>query len=160
MLLALLLSVAGCGDRKTREATPLVFEDLGDTSGVSKGEPLLLGVESYRMENGALRVRGRLDFPDGTRLQVTILDRARNERIGRWQMTVEEGRFDSPPILGPEGPLPRGRYRFEYLAHFTEGWQPPGVLESTDHGRRLTGPGMTRTRQGLGTFFLVEERKL
>jgi hypothetical protein len=160
---ALALSLAGCGGRGDRDpqgTTPLVFDELPDTSGLSKGEPLLTRIEPYRMPNGALRFRGALDFPDGTRLQVTILDKSRNVVVGRWQMTVRNRRFDSPPILGERGPLPTGLYRLEYLAHFNDAWQPPDVLEATDHGRRLRGPGVTMTRQGPAAFFLAEERRL
>lgn len=158
---AAVLGVAACGERRPREAErPLVFEEVQDTSELSTGEPLLTRIEPYRMPNGALRIRGAIDFPDGTRIQVTISDRTRGESVGRWEMTVRGGRFDSPPILGPAGPLPEGRYRLEYVAHFSDAWQPPSVLEATDEGRRLRGPGVTRTRQGRGAFYLVEERRL
>lgn len=162
-LVALAACVAGCGERGAREPQerkPLVFEEIPDTSGLSKGDPLLTRIEPYRMENGALRVQGRLDFPDGTRIQVTIHDTSRNQMVGRYQMTVRHRRFDSPPIIGERGPLPAGLYRIEYLAHFNEVWQPREVLERTDHGRTLRGPGVTMTRQGPAAFYLVEERRL
>lgn len=158
-ILALAALVLGCGKKSSRDSTPLVLEDLGDSSRLSQGEPLLTRIEPYRMENGALRIRGRLDFPDGTRIQVAIRD-ARDQPIGRWEMIVQDHGFDSPPILGPRGPLPEGRYRLEYLAHFTDAWQPRSVNEATDYGRRLRGPGVRLTRQGLGSFYMVEERKL
>lgn len=160
LLFALVALVSGCGNRSTHESKPLVFEELGDTSSLSKGEPLLTKIEPYRMDNGALRIRGRLDFPDGTRIQITIMDQEKHEQVGRWQMTVQDHQFDSPPILGPKGPLPTRLYRLEYLAHFNEAWQPKSVLEATDDGRNLRGPGVTRSRQGPGAFFLVEERRL
>ena len=159
-LIALALALLGCGRRSAHDATPLVLEELGDTSGVSQGRPLLTRIEPYRMASGALRIRGALEVPDGTRLQVSIYNGRRNEMIGRWQMTVQDRRFDSPPILGPGGPLPRGLYRLEYLAHFNPAWQPASVLAATDRGRRLRGPGVTRDRQGEGAFYLVEERRL
>ena len=159
-LLAILVVLSGCGRKPERESTSMVLEELRDTSQLSKGEPLLTRVETTRMPNGALRIHGALDFPDGARLQVTIIDKARNEQVGRWQMTVEDHRFDSPPILGPAGPLPTSLYRVEYLAHFNAAWQPASVLEVTRDGRTLRGPGVTRTRQGPGAFFLVEERRL
>jgi hypothetical protein len=163
MPVVLAACLCGCGERGAREpqgTTPLVFEEIPDTSGLSKGEPLLSHIEPYRMPNGALRFRGTLDFPDGTRFQVTILDQSRNAILQRLQLTVRDRRFDSPPILGERGPLPKGRYRLEYLAHFNDAWQPAHVLEATDHGRRLRGPGVTMTRQGPAAFFLVEERTL
>lgn len=160
MLLVLAAVVAGCGGRESRDEAPLVFDDMSDTSQLSKGAPLLTRIEPYRMDNGALRIRGRIDFPDGTRLQITMVDQERHQQVGRWQMTVEDGRFDSPPILGANGPLPTSLYRLEYLAHFNEAWQPKSVLEATRNGRTLRGPGVTRSRQGPGAFFLVEERRL
>jgi hypothetical protein len=57
------------------------------------------------------------------------------------------------------GPLPPGKYRFELLAHFTPDWQSADVLRSTDEGRTLRGPGITRSRQGNAAFFMVEELK-
>ena len=160
LFLALAALVAGCGNRSSHESKPLVFEELDDTSSLSKGEPLLTKIEPYRMDNGALRIRGLVDFPDGTRIQITITDKDRRQQVGSWQMTVQDHRFDSPPILGPQGPLPARRYRLEYLAHFNEAWQPKSVLLATDNGRNLRGPGVTRSRQGLGAFFLAEERRL
>lgn len=160
MIVALGLWAVGCGRQSSRDTTPLAFEEVGDTSRLSKGEPLLNRIEPYRMPNGALRIRGVLEFPDETRLQVTLVDKANQEMVGRWQMIVRNHRFDSPPILGPEGPLPKGVYRIEYLAHFNEAWQPSSVLLATDRGRRLRGPGVTQSRQGPGAFFLVEERRL
>jgi hypothetical protein len=158
--LALAATLAGCGGKGSRDQTPLVFEDMSDTSQLSKGEPLLTRIEPYRMDNGALRIRGQLDFPDGTRIQITLLDQEHHQQVGRWQMTVQNGRFDSPPILGPNGPLPKGLYRLEYLAHFNEAWQPKSVLDATHNGRTLRGPGVTRSQQGPGAFFLAEERRL
>ena len=95
VLAACVSGVAGCGDRdarETRETPPLVFEELPDTSGLSKGEPLLNRIEPCRMPNGALRIRGALDFPDGTRLQVTILDKSRNVVIGPAALYLAEER--------------------------------------------------------------------
>lgn len=160
VLLLLALAATGCGSRDTQETEPLSFHELADTSGLGAGEPLLTRVESDRMENGALRVRGTWDVPDGTRLQVSVYDSSRNEMLGRWQMTVTNRRFESPPMLGKQGPLPEGRLRIEYRADFNEAWQPAEVLEATDDGRRLRGPGMTRDAQGGGVFYLVEERRL
>lgn len=159
-LLLLAFMAAGCGSRESHEAEPLRFEELADTSGIAEGEPLLTRVEPYRMPNGVLRVRGAWDVPDGTRLQLTILDQKRGEMLGRWWMTVRDRQFESPPIIGPKGPLPVSLFRIEYRADFVQGWQPAEVLEATDHGRRLRGPGVTRDRQGGGVFYLVEERRL
>jgi predicted N-acetyltransferase YhbS len=146
-LLALGVVLAGCGG-KSRQASELTFEELRDTTGLSRGAPLLRTVEAYRMPNGVLRVRGRLDFPDGTRIEASIYRMDTDEMVSRVQMPIQNQRFESPPIIGPRGPLPRGRYRVRYLALFNEAWQPPEVLEATDAGRRLHGPGITRDQAG------------
>jgi hypothetical protein len=160
VLLALCAVLAGCGGGKSREASELSFEELRDTTGLSRGAPLLRTVEAYRMPNGVLRVRGRLDFPDGTRIEASIHRMDTNEMVARVQMPVQNERFESPPIIGPQGPLPRARYRIRYLALFNSAWQPPEVLAATDDGRRLRGPGIARDRAGGSVFTLTEEREL
>jgi len=73
------------------------------------------------------------------------------------QVTLLGGTFDSPPIIGERGPLPKDRYTIEISAQFLPGWQPESVLRATDRGRALRGPGITRTRAGDAMLFLVEE---
>jgi hypothetical protein len=160
VLLALVIALAGCGGRSSRQVSELEFEELRDTTGLSKGHGLLESVDAHRAPDGVLRLSGRLGFPDGTRIQASVYRKDTNEMVARVQMTVQERTFESPRITGPDGPLPAGEYRVEYLAHFNPAWQPPGVLRATDEGRRLRGPGMTRDRVGTGVFYLVEERRL
>jgi hypothetical protein len=160
LVLALAVVLAGSCGRKERRASELKFEELRDTSGLTSGGPLLRSVEASRMKDGMLRLHGRLDFPDGTRIQASVYRKDEKAMVARVQMEVSGGSFDSPPIAGPAGPLPSGEYRIEYLALFNPGWQPENVLESTDQGRRLHGPGITRDRTGGSAFFLVEERRL
>ena len=119
-VLALVMACAGCGGRGSHKATELSFEGLPDTTGLSKGEALLTAVEPYRMANGALRVRGVIAFPDGARLQISVYRRSTHQMVGRLQVIVRNHRFDSPPLVGQGGPLPREEYRFEYLAHFNQ----------------------------------------
>jgi hypothetical protein len=63
-------------------------------------------------------------------------------------------------LAGPEGPLPRGTYRIEYLALFNRAWQSEDVMRRTNDGRSLRGPGISRDRVGGASFYLIEERTL
>ena len=164
MLLAA-AALAGCGG-KTREEPPLRFEKLGgsggldDTTGLNRGRPLLASLEPYRMSGGAMRVKGRMDLPDGARVQISVYRSSDRELVARDQLFVARGGFDTPPIIGAKGPLPEGDYRFEVLVHFNDTWQSPEVLRATGGGRRLRGPGITRTRQGDAAFLASTETHL
>src|SRR5258706_15338989 len=122
---------AGCGRHEERQAPKLTFELQTDTSGLSNGTPLLERIEPYRASNGALRVRGDVAFPDGVRIQISLYRKGTNQMLSRVQVIVDHRRFESPPIIGPSGPLPHGGYRFEYLSLFNAAWQ-------TEEGRRRT----------------------
>lgn len=156
LLLGLL---SGCG-RKAGQGAPLSFEELSDTTGLANGTPLLTAFEPYRLQGGAMRVRGRADLPDGTRLQVSVVRAATNETVKIVQVTLEAGAFETAPFMGPRGPLPEDLYRFDVLAHFNPAWQPEHVLRATDGGRSLRGPGVTRGTAGQPAFFLHEEVRL
>jgi len=150
----------GCGRSGKSKAHPLTFEELSDTTGLSKGAPVLAQFEPYRLANGVVRVRGALRFPDDTRVQISVRDPYTRTIVAQCQVLVENGRFDTPPIIGEKGPLPIGNYHFELLAHFNTVWQLPNVLAATDTGRSLRGPGITRGRMGQPAFFLEEDRRL
>jgi hypothetical protein len=159
--------LAGCGGRREAEEQPLTFEDRSpppgqrrDTTGLSTGEPLLTRLDPWRQDDGAVRVRGRLDFPDSTRLQVTIYRTGTDQVVERLQVYVRNGRFETPPIVAANGPLPAGRYRVEYFTLFNPVWQTPEVMRRTGDGRSLRGPGVTRDQAGGAAFYLVEERTL
>jgi len=156
----LVLLVVGCGRRREREATPLQFEEIADTSRLSKGDALLAGITPYRSADGALRVRGNLRFPDGTRLQISIYRKGTQELVSRIQTIVEHHRFETPPLRSAHGPVPPGDYRFEYFTLFNPVWQSAEVLRATADGRALRGPGVGRDRVGGASFYLVEERSL
>ena len=160
VLVAVAVALSGCGGRDSQQSSELRMEELSDTAGLNRGTPVLTRIEPYRMANGVLRIRGTIDFPDGARIQVSIYRTKANQMVNSLQMIVHNRRFESPPIIGPAGPLPEDDYRIEYLAHFNEAWQPPNVLQATDNGRRLRGPGITRDRLGQGAFYLVEQRRL
>ena len=151
---------AGCGRREERPAPALTFERQDDTTGLSNGKSLLNTIEPYRAQNGALRVRGDVDFPDGTRVQISLYRRGTQEMMSCVQVIVDHHRFETPPIIGAGGPLPHGDYRFEYLSLFNPAWQTPEVMRRTEDGRTLRGPGVTRDRIGAAAFYLVEERTL
>ena len=158
--LVLALVAAGCGGAKAPREQTLRLEELGDTTALTRGRALIRTFEPYRVDNGVMRVRGQVDFPDDTRLQVSIHERAGGRMVQRFQVVVRNRKFDSPPLIGPRGPLPVADYRFEVLAHFNEAWQTPEVLRATDDGHTLRGPGITRGRQGEAVFLLVEEAHL
>jgi hypothetical protein len=158
--IVLALLAAGCGRGRAPEDQPLRLEELRDTTGLTAGRPLIRTFEPYRMSNGVLRVRGQVDFPDGTRLQVSIHERAGGRLVQRFQVVVRNRKFDSPPLIGHGGPLPVADYRFEVLTHFNDAWQPPEVLRETDDGHALRGPGITRGNQGEAVFRLVEESRI
>jgi len=162
VLMACALSLAGCGRREAarEDSAPLTFEELVDTTGLSRGPEVVKTFEPYRMENHALRARGRLRFPDGTRVQLSIYPAGQTTLLARVQFEVVDGGFDTPPILGPRGPLPEGAYHFELLTYFDSAWQPPEVMEETGNGRRLRGPGITRGRNGEAAFVHTEEHSL
>lgn len=157
--LSLLVVLSGCS-RRTEQGAPLSFEELSDTTGLSRGAPLLTAFEPHRLQGGAMRVRGRADLPDGTRLQVSVVRAATNEAVQVVQVTVADGAFETAPFMGARGPLPEDLYRFDVLAHFNPAWQPEHVLRATDGGRSLRGPGITRATGGQPVFFLHEEVRL
>lgn len=149
---------AGCGGEK-RQAQELTFEALPDTAGLSRGGPIVDSLAVERVDGGAMRVRGRVNLPDGTRLQLAIRPAGGGSAVAMTQVLVDAGRFESLPLLGDLGPLPPARYRFEVLAHFTPEWQTAEVMRATGDGKALRGPGITRSRQGDAAFYLMEEMK-
>jgi hypothetical protein len=155
----LLTGPVGCSRGRPRD-TALRFEDLSDTTGLSRGTPILTSFDPHRITGQALRVRGTAHLPDGTRLQVSVVRVATGETILIAQMTVEDGTFESGPLMGARGPFPVDLYRFDVLAHFNPAWQPERVLRATQDGRTLRGPGITRGTGGQPAFFLREERRL
>ncbi len=157
--LLLVVLLAGCG-RKAGETASLSFEELADTTGLSRGAPLLTEFEPYRLTGGAMRVRGRVDLPDGTRLQISVVRAATNETVKVVQVMIADGAFETDPFMGPRGPFPEDVYRFDLLAHFNAAWQTEAVLRATDGGRRLRGPGVTRGSAGQPAFVLREEVRL
>src|SRR5439155_26330138 len=99
------------------------------------GEPLLPRIEPYRTPDGALRIRGRVDFPEGTRIQLSIYRKGTNQMVARLEAQVRGHGFETPPILTARGHVPAGAYRFDYLALFNPVWQTSAVLGATEQGR-------------------------
>jgi hypothetical protein len=151
---------AGCGGGHDQPAQELSFEQLPDTTGLTRGAPVLESLEASRMTSGAVRVTGRVHLPDGTKLQVAIKQPGGRVSVAMAQVFVEDGRFDTPPLIGENGPLPRGDYRLELLGHFDHDWQSDGVLRAMGGGLGLRGPGITRARDGSAALFLTREAKL
>ena len=150
--------MAGCS--RTRSEPPLSFERLPDTTGLSAGPAVVNQFEPYRMANGAVRVRGDARLPDSTMLQIAIRPPQGGPSVAMAQVVVVNGSFDTPPLLGEHGPLPRGSYRFELLSHFDADWQPQRVLRAIEGGKALRGPGITRARNGDAALLLTREARL
>ncbi|MGH7742566.1 MAG: hypothetical protein ACRENS_11165 [Candidatus Eiseniibacteriota bacterium] len=156
-----LAAVAACGRSGERHnTTSLTFETLSDTTGLGLGAPLLTAFEPYRLPTGQVRARGVARFPDGTRLQISILRESDQSVVMRMQVPVMGGRFDSPPVMGEKGPLAEGGYAFDVLARFDDDWQPPQVMIASDRGRALHGPGMGRDRDGVPEFHVVRRGRV
>jgi len=158
------LALAGCGGKKSEETTPpLGFEfdtTATDTATLARGEALLREFDPYRASNGAIRLRGKFGLPDGARLQVS-LRRADGREIGREQVILQGGGFDTPPFLAPGGKaFPPARYQFELSTQFNGVWQPQNVLDATRSGLDLRGPGMRRGMQGEAIYRLTMEKSL
>lgn len=157
------LALAGCGGKKHDEPAALGFQfdtTATDTTKLTHGRSLLSGFEPYRASNGAIRVRGRFALADGARLQVS-LRRADGTEIGREQVLLQGGGFDTPPFLAPGGrAFPAGRYEFEISTQFNAVWQPEKVLATTRNGLDLTGPGMRRGNNGEAIYRITMEQSL
>ena len=158
--LAAALALAGCGRRSEEPGLELSFEKLPDSTALAQGEPILERFEPYRMSNGAVRVTGRVRLPDGMRLQIAIRQPGGRTAVALAHVSVQGSQFDTPPLLGEDGPLPEGRYRFELLTHFNADWQSPEVLRAVGGGLGLRGPGVTRARDGGAALYLTREARL
>jgi len=162
----MLLMLAGCGGGAghgpggEKAAPELSFERLPDTTGLSRGAAILESFEASRMSSGAVRVSGRIRLPDGTKLQVAIKQPGGRVSMAMAQVFVQGERFDTPPLLGENGPLPRGKYHLELLGHFDPDWQSGDVLRAMGGGLALRGPGITRARDGRAALFLTREARL
>src|SRR5262245_33600383 len=158
----MMMVLAGCGGGSGGEkpTQDLSFERLPDTTGLSRGAAILESFEASRMSSGAVRVSGRVRLPDGTKLQIAIKEPGGRVSVAMAQVFVQGERFDTPPLLGERGPLPRGEYRFEVLGHFDRDWQTDDVLREMGGGSRLRGPGITRARDGSAALFLTREARL
>lgn len=151
--------LAGCGkgDSAHSQQDNLTFEQLSDTAGLSAGEPIVQSFEAIRMDGGALRMKGRARLPDGARIQVAIKRPGERSSLAMVRVNVQDGAFETQPLMGERGPFPVGRYVFEISAQFVPEWQPSDVLRATDQGRSLRGPGITRTQAGGAVLWLTEE---
>lgn len=156
--------LCGCGgkDGGGDGAKPLTFEKLPggtDTTNLAEGKSLIEKFDLIRMTNGALRVTGHTRLPEGTKLQIRLYETVGRVAVASTQVTVDHGDFGSPPFVGDTGPLKVATYRVEILAHFTPDWQPANVLAETGGGKRLRGPGITRSKQDDAALYLVEEMR-
>lgn len=157
---SLLMVLCGCGRDQARSVPKLTFEAETDTVGLSQGPDLLTSFEPKRYENGLLQLRGGFRFPDHTRVQISLTPKAGGPPVQMVQVTVMNGRFESAPLLGERGPLAVGVYRVEFRTHFNSVWQPEDVLDATDQGRSIRGPGMIRASLKEAAFLLTREQRL
>ncbi|MEQ1834733.1 MAG: hypothetical protein ABL977_16935 [Candidatus Eisenbacteria bacterium] len=156
-----LLALAGCSRRQeSKTDAPLTFEKQPDTTGLSAGADVLVELVPYRMDNGAVRVRGRLRLPDSTMVRIAFKQPGGTVAVAMAQVFVIGGQFDTPPLLGDRGPLPKADYRIELLSHFDADWQPASVVRELGNGAALRGPGITRARNGDAALFLTRETHL
>lgn len=155
----LLLLAAGCG-RKSDSVPKLTFEAETDSTGLAQGPDLLTSFEPRRFDNGLLQLRGGFRFPDHTRVQIALFSPKGGPPAQMMQVTVMNGRFETAPFLGEKGPLPVATYRIEFKSQFNSVWQPPDVLEATDYGRSIRGPGMVRGALREAAFLLTREQRL
>ena len=160
-----LIVLAGCGrsNAPSAGASPtdtLSFEMLEDTTGLSQGDALLADFEVARDRSGAVRARGHLHLPDGTRVQITLSEPGVREPLARTQVVVRDGRFESVPMTGGEGGVPPGLYRVQLSTYFDSSWQPPDVMAATGNGRTLRGPGVVRGNNGIAAFVHTEDHRL
>jgi len=153
------LLIASCGSKKAEKPQNLTFErlDAGDTTGWTKGPALLRSFEVIRDQAGALRARGTVDLPDGTRLELNVYPPRGASVLARTQFEVHGGSFETPPLHGFEGPLPQQTYHFQLRGFFDPAVQPPQVMVALEGGRKLRGPGMVEGPNGLIAFVHDEE---
>jgi hypothetical protein len=102
-------------------------------------------------------VKGTTRLPEDTNLRVSVKRSGEKNVLAMTQVTVRDGEFESGPIIGETGPLPKGTYEFGVTAMFLPDAQPRQVLHETDDGRRLRGPGMRRTQVGTAMFWMSQE---
>ena len=160
LVAGLAITLAGCGGGHEKPAQELTLEQLPDTTGLTRGEPILESLEASRMTSGAVRVTGRVHLPDGTKLQIAIKQPGGRVSVAMAQVFVQGGQFDTPPLIGENGPLPRGVYQLELLGHFDHDWQSADVMRLIRGGLDLRGPGITRARDGSAALFLTREARL
>jgi len=157
------IALAGCGGKKESGPQSLGFEfdsTAVDTAKLAEGKPLLTDFEPYRASTGAIRARGKFALPDGARIQVSVRD-AGGREVGREQVILQGGGFDTPPFFGPgRRVLPQGTYGFEISTQFNSVWQPENVLHATRSGLALSGPGMRRGRLGEAEYRLTMAKSL
>ena len=161
-MLSATLALCGCGGQKASEQETLGFEfdSAPDSAKLVKGPPLLSDFEPYRASNGMLRVRGRFALPDGARLQISVKRKTDGHEVGRQQVLLVAGGFDTPPIPSMGEKLPEDDYAFEISTQFNRVWQPENVLAATRSGLSLTGPGMRRGAQGEAIYRLTIVERL
>ena len=144
--------LAGCGGGHEKPAQELSFEQLPDTTGLTRAARHARRLE--RFEDGRVRL------PDGTKLQIAIKQPGGRVSVAMAEVVVQGERFDTPPLLGENGPLPRGKYQLELLGHFDHDWQTGDVLRAMGGGANLRGPGITRARDGSAALYITQEAHL
>jgi hypothetical protein len=96
---------------------------------------------------GKLVVGGVCYFPDGTRLDVALVDSS-GSIVARSQPTVEDAMFNSLPLSVPDTTGGPRDYVVHLSASFAPGAQSPEVLRKVKPGTEFVGEGMMVNRQG------------
>src|SRR5437763_12968252 len=91
-----------------------------------------------RGPRGGIVAYGACAFPDGTQLTIALLG-PDDRPLTLTRATVTTGRFQSLPLVPPDGPLPAGRVHVLLSAPFGPGQQNAEVLRRTAEGRDFSG---------------------
>lgn len=158
--LTLALGAAACGAAalsgcsRERDTPGAASDDLVHRAGTDrrvrlKFESGPLGeIVITRDTAGRLVIGGVCYFPDGTRLDVALVDTA-GQVISRSQPVIEDAMFTSLPLAVPDTSGWSGHgYDIQLSASFAPGAQAPEVLRQVKPGRAFVGEGMMLSRQG------------
>jgi hypothetical protein len=150
-LLVVAASSLGCGSSEAPEGP--VSDDRVHAAGADRKVRLEfdsgpVGEVVFTKDTaGKLVVGGVCYFPDGTRLDVALVDTVGNV-LARSQPTVEDAKFSTLPLSVPDTPGEPHSYTVHLSASFAPGAQSLEVLRQVKPGQTYVGEGMMMSRQG------------
>lgn len=139
----------GAGDPASRDLPPDTSRAGHAFLAVYRDGPVS-ELRVVRATDGGIVVAGSADFPSGTKVAVTLLDRAKDgtlEAVASTRATVDLGHFMGTPLAPASGPPPPGIHVLRITAAFGPTDQDPEVLRAAADGRRYHGTGV-RTLPG------------